>query len=155
MGTAYKSLLESASQDRRYNCGCLANTAIARFLSSVHDLPKGFPSLPTGVTSSKYLLSQPYTFIYLFVAPIEIFLKRNIKTSMSKTDVIISIVAVKPVPVSEETTMLVNAITISPAGNHLNYSSTEQNIQAQACESPQTPLHLDVTSIALILILSF
>ena len=124
MGTAYKSLLESASQDRRYNCGCLTNTAIARFLSSVHDLPKGFPSLATGVTSSKHLLSQPYTFIYLFVAPIEIFLKRNIKTSMSKTDVIISIVAVKPVPVSEETTMLVNAITISPAGNHLNYDTS-------------------------------
>ena len=48
--------------------------------------------------------------------------------------------------------MLVNAITINPAGNHLNYSSTEQNIQAQMCESPQTPLHLDI---ALILILSF
>ena len=74
---------------------------------------------------------------------------------MSKTDVIISIIAVKPVPVSEETTVLVSAITVSPAGNHLNYSNTEQSIQAQVCESAQTPLHLDVISISLILILSF
>ena len=107
--------------------------------------------MPRGVTSSKYLLSQAYIFIYLFVAPTETFLKRNTKTSMFKTDVIISIIAVKPAPVSEEMTMLVNAITISPPGNHLNYSNTEQNIQAQTCESPQTPLHLDITSIALIL----
>lgn len=44
---------------------------------------------------------------------------------MSKSDVIISILPVKPIPVSIEMTNAVNAITINSNVNNLNYSNTK------------------------------
>lgn len=72
-----KSSWDCSSGERLQLWLSLANTAVFSFLASVHDLPKGFPSVTTGVTSCKYLLSLRPTFSITYLLPPKRCLKKN------------------------------------------------------------------------------